>query len=407
MFRLLRPRRYLMALAARAHPKHTPQPEIIRIQRVRFHRKRKIIEYLLKFGIAYAAYRVVTRILARAVDDELSEMTEQEQRAVEALDAEPIFIPFPGFTQEVYPLPYRGSDPEWQAYMKINEHPDLLLSVQKSLAEVVRRVVVKNAIQQGDSEAQISRFWFDVQYPPSPPPQFVRRGLSIGGEDGIAWAERPVTSTAVFWTRRALWPSALTSALWTFTRALVSQNVQTVTKLFDSETQNLSLTDVRGILRRIRRQLNKSSETGSVSSPIQTQDRASSESTGSSLPSVDKRSTGSTTAPATLGSGSSVNNAMPAMSRAPEGSVLRALLDHTSGPRYQFKKNFRQRWRGPTPYPPRGSIRLTGLVEIITPRHVITVDCVAWWDPQTRTFDAKSMRLVYRGVELRSQGPLR
>lgn len=39
---------------------------------------------------------------------------------------EPLFIPFPGTIKELKPQPYRGSDPEWQEFIKISR--DLKLS---------------------------------------------------------------------------------------------------------------------------------------------------------------------------------------------------------------------------------------------------------------------------------------
>jgi len=36
-----------------------------------------------------------------------------------------IFIPFPGTIKQVQPPPYRGSDPEWQEYVKFSKDPAL------------------------------------------------------------------------------------------------------------------------------------------------------------------------------------------------------------------------------------------------------------------------------------------
>jgi hypothetical protein len=40
-------------------------------------------------------------------------------------DYQPMFIPFPGTTKELKPLPYRASDPEWQEFLKINKDRNL------------------------------------------------------------------------------------------------------------------------------------------------------------------------------------------------------------------------------------------------------------------------------------------
>jgi hypothetical protein len=38
---------------------------------------------------------------------------------------EPLFIPFPGTTKKVEPRPYKGSDPEWQGYIKFAKDREL------------------------------------------------------------------------------------------------------------------------------------------------------------------------------------------------------------------------------------------------------------------------------------------
>lgn len=36
-------------------------------------------------------------------------------------DLKPFFIPFPGTTKQLPPQPYRGSDPEWQEFIKFSK----------------------------------------------------------------------------------------------------------------------------------------------------------------------------------------------------------------------------------------------------------------------------------------------
>lgn len=54
------------------------------------------------------------------------EKTLDEESRKELMEAnEPLFIPFPGTTREVKPRPYRGSDPEWQEFVKFSKDPEL------------------------------------------------------------------------------------------------------------------------------------------------------------------------------------------------------------------------------------------------------------------------------------------
>jgi hypothetical protein len=50
-----------------------------------------------------------------------SELEEEEK---------PLFIPFPGTTKQLKPVPYRGSDPEWQAFIKFSKDQELAKRVR-------------------------------------------------------------------------------------------------------------------------------------------------------------------------------------------------------------------------------------------------------------------------------------
>lgn len=49
---------------------------------------------------------------------------------LEEIDDKPIFIPFPGTTKQVMPRPYKGSDPEWQEFIRFSKDPKLGKSVR-------------------------------------------------------------------------------------------------------------------------------------------------------------------------------------------------------------------------------------------------------------------------------------
>ena len=53
-----------------------------------------------------------------------------EPPADEEEDMKPLFIPFPGTTKQLKPVPYRGSDPEWQEYIKFSQDQKLAKRVR-------------------------------------------------------------------------------------------------------------------------------------------------------------------------------------------------------------------------------------------------------------------------------------
>ncbi|KAI1353382.1 hypothetical protein F5Y01DRAFT_276921 [Xylaria sp. FL0043] len=402
--------RSVLSLGARAKPPNYPHPEVVRIQRVKFRRKRpKASTILVTAGLSYAFYEILTRALIVLVDEAELELTEEERQELEEEAAEPFFIPFPGFTKMVEPLPYRSTDPEWKTYVKINRNSELLASIRANLAEMARRAIANHPRlnKRPGKDATVSKYWLDVQYPLKPPPSFVRQGISFGDGNGIAWTSRPADSVAVFWTRQALWPSALTSSLWSFTNALMLQNATTIARFFGYGPQDDHVANMQQAMERIQQQLKK--QTGkpdSVSPPLPSHGRPDEGSPTGPLPSVEKRSAGSTTTSETLGTGTNIDSAVPNVSSA-KLYMARTAQEHTSGPWDKFKQKFSQSYQRPHAYPPRGSIRVSGLVEISTEHALFTVDCVAWWDPQTEKFDARTLSLALRAIRPKLQSPLR
>jgi hypothetical protein len=81
------------------------------------------------------AYYVLYRVYCHVVLDPLAktlegmELTPEEIKQAEEM-RDSIFIPFPGTTKEIKPSPYRGTDPEWQEFIKFSK--------DQALAKIVR-----------------------------------------------------------------------------------------------------------------------------------------------------------------------------------------------------------------------------------------------------------------------------
>lgn len=84
---------------------------------------------------------------------------------------------------------------------------------------------------------------------------------------------------------------------------------------------------------------------------------------------------------------------------------LRAIQAHFFRPILAFKTKFAQSWKPAPGHPPRGSILISGMVELDTPKAWMVFDVVAAWDPKERAFDARSMKLNLRRLQLKKQGP--
>lgn len=149
--------------------------------------------------VCYGVYvTVVFMPLARALDDPvLREQIQQESKA---------FYPVPFTTRAVDLPPYKGTDPEWQGYIRISKDKALQEKIRSEFPElgsryrpvgqrksvevltgrlcldeirnVVRSAAEANAVlaKRAGSPMKVRRHWLDFEYPFRPPPKFVRLG---------------------------------------------------------------------------------------------------------------------------------------------------------------------------------------------------------------------------------------
>jgi hypothetical protein len=202
MLRLFRFRKNIVSLGTRIHTAQSSQPAVVRIQRVRFQKKRpKLSTIFVSAGVSYALYEILTRTLEVSIveededededeeeegEEEEKEMTDEERKKLDAYMAymrAPLFIPFPGFTQMIEPQPFQGSDPEWRAYVRVSKNAALLANIRRSLAEMARRAIAAHPqmVSRGFKDATISKYWLDIYYPYKPPPVFLRQGYGSPG----------------------------------------------------------------------------------------------------------------------------------------------------------------------------------------------------------------------------------
>lgn len=87
---------------------------------------RTILIYILAAYVGASVYSsVVLDPLERAALDAIQDLPAEEFE-----EPAPLFIPFPGTTKQLPLVPYRGTDPEWQEFVKFSK--------DKKLAQKVR-----------------------------------------------------------------------------------------------------------------------------------------------------------------------------------------------------------------------------------------------------------------------------
>ncbi|KAK6840745.1 hypothetical protein PG995_015955 [Apiospora arundinis] len=413
----------ILALGSRIHKIKTgPQPETIRMQRVKIRRRWfKPWHFVGGCMAYYVAYQVYTTTMSgqigKLLEKQIASMSPQERKQLkkdmEEDDSEPLTIPLPLTTQLVQPAPYKGTDPEWQMFIKVAKDKELMENIKKGLAELARTALVNHPQinKRFGRELKVRRHWLEMHFPYAPPPTFQRRVIEFGDE-GIVIATEPIESTVALRLKNVLWPKAITLSTWAFTTELFKQNFQSVAKYVGFETQSRdtpadnSQAAGQDPAQGARRQGTESpgfpktqsmdgSETAS-STPM-----SPSSSSGSSQPS-------STTSPDASGPGSKAGGTESG--KAPSAKDIygvRQMSDHTSGPWETFKKKFAQSWKPAGNLPPRGSIGVSGMVEVGCPTATMTVEIWAFWDPQAKKFDPRTIQMRLKPIRMKHQAPLR
>lgn len=366
----------------------------------------------------------VAEELDKNLDDEMKKELEEE--------SESFFIPFPGTTKEVRPRPYRGSDPEWEEFIKFSRNPALGKRVRDELAEHIRMLtaMTPGVTLRCGKEIVVRRYWLDVDFPTSPPPEFERSGIEIG-DDFIAWSTMPVDSLTVFRIRQALWPSAVTMSMWSWWKVLLSQDPsQTAGWPSPSETKGIPGMPSKGRPLTLDEFVSKNYPRQSSKDPGKTDDSVKDENAPQqpSLQDIEEyiekakqqnqalklkvaeekrkaandRIGNKTDLPKT----SSLESGNAPAANPQENPYLIGLKLHALRAYVAFKQKFAQTWRPAPNYPPRGSILVSGLVELEAPLAWIVVDVKAAWDPKTKSYDSRSMQMMLRRLQMKRQGPI-
>lgn len=116
---------------------------------------------------------------------------------------------------------YRGSDPEWQEFVKIAKDKPRHKKIQDALVEQVFTASKKHpGIQHHlGKDLKVGKYWLDISFPDGPPQEYGRYGVAIG-DTQIYWSEERITPEEQFRLTRALWPVAVVNATWAASKAV-------------------------------------------------------------------------------------------------------------------------------------------------------------------------------------------
>lgn len=345
-------------------------------------------------------------------------------------DDNSLFIPFPGTTRQVNPPPYKGSDPEWQEFLKFSKDQGRQKRCKDDLAFFVCSALKQAPVlaRYGNIDGvKCVQMWLTIDYPSRPPPEFMRSGLVLPDflmydqrltkwryrieftAEEIAWTSKHVDPDAVYRIKKALWPTAYGISLYAFFKTLIVQ-------------------DVRNMLEALGIQTNKSATFDSLMAermknlgqlPAPKPGGPGKESLDKSLPATGDQKQNQTPAQ-TVPDGLNKRNALPSddgSGRAEDpadGSaagkareLVRGLEKNMIAPLVEAKKSLQKNWKHSTVSPTRGSVFVSGLIECELPKAIVTVDVGAWYDPKEGTYDTRTTVLNLRRLAAKRQGPAR
>jgi len=349
--------------------------------------------YFVTCYICYDIYgRMVLDPIDKAAMEALEGLPAQESEEID----DPLFIPFPGTVKETKRKPYRGSDPEWQEFVKFSKDKKEQTKVRDELARYVRGLAEQHPMISRKCGKKLThrRCWLDVDFPHYPPPEFERSGIEISDE-AISWTTQPVDSLTVYRLRHVLWPSALALSFWNFTKVLIVDDTKRIASMLGIRSTR-SAPSIEELLQR-QQQMMKGSLPNKDGPPAQAEGE-----TTSNPKAMIKISTAAKTRLSEANEEKTTEE--PEAWSGTRTAV--AVHQHFNHAITSLKVKLMQTWRPTANYPPRGSILISGMVELEAPKAYLVFDVNAAWDPQVQDFDPRSMKVQLRRFQWKSQGPV-
>lgn len=183
----------------------------------------------LLYATTFLTFSILIRKYAPIEVVEVPEGSEKQGAVIDEddddeLDEDSLFIPMTWATKMPRTF-YKGSDPEWQEFVKIAKDKERHKKIQNELVQIVfsssqQHPAIK---QQLGPQAKVGKYWLDISFPDGPPQEYERSGLEFG--DGyIAWSRERIDPETQWRLTRALWPKATFDSLWAASKVLFGIN---------------------------------------------------------------------------------------------------------------------------------------------------------------------------------------
>lgn len=327
------------------------------------------------------------------------ETQEEDSEEDEFAEEDNTFIPMTWPTK----LPrtfYKGSDPEWQEFVKIAKDKPRHKKLQDELVAVVFNGA-KQHPRVGMSigkDLKVGRYWLEISFPDGPPQEYVRSGIEIG-DDFIAWSPQKLSPENHFRLTRALWPKATFDGVYNTAMIFTGIQYRRLKQALGWEEVNPASVEERFKVALEQMEAKKAGK-GRGGSPVGGNPQPSPEGTPGSLVSVSSAANEAQSSPRA----SEDRSALPWMLSMP----LPASEDLVNPTDVQIAKSvfvhsLMKNWNPKKMEPPRGSFVVQGLVEIKGSKGKIMFDVQSCYDPKESKF--VSVNAGMRSTKLWNQSP--
>lgn len=327
------------------------------------------------------------------VDDEDDQVANNGRSDAEDYDVEdeeelePIFIPL-GWTKARPRTYYKGSDPEWQEFRRIAPDHKRHAKMRDQLVSIVRTTIANDprfTKRMGDINITIGAHWLDITFPDGPPIEYERSGIEIG-DDHITWTTRPVTQLNYHRLNRAIYPTAVFSSIYASTSYLFTQHTRQI-------KQYLGLSTAESTQHPRIHSGKARTAKSSTSSTDADADAAQRTATPSNVPPAPPPQKETSAAPAPGSNPKEKKVSLPEFTTAPTQSAALHIFAHT------LSRN----WKPPPLEAPRGTIVVSGLVEVKGTKARMTMDVSGAYDPKQDKYVL--LRGAVRRIQDMSQAP--
>ncbi|KAL1311614.1 hypothetical protein AAFC00_001725 [Neodothiora populina] len=272
---------------------------------------------------------------------------------------------------------YKGSDPEWQEFVKVAKDKPRHGRISNELADIVCQGSISHPIiaKQLGRDPKVGKYWLDMSFPDGPPQEYARRGIEVG-QDFIALSTQKLSPEQQHRVTRALWPSATFNGLYASSKVLFAFQYRRLKQALGIEsTPEPGSPEAR--MQHMLQMMQAQQEQGKLVPGKAKADTGSGASASAATSPSSSSSSASTTPESAAG-----KSVFPWLARAPTPatSTEMPLAMHI------FNSTLAKDWMPKKMEPPRGTFIVQGLIQVKGSRAVMTFDVQGFYEPKSSKF---------------------